>query len=310
MTNKKYHVPVLLKECVEALNIKDNGIYVDTTLGGGGHSKEILKSNKNIKLYSFDRDSEAINYAHELLSTFGERSVLIHSNYDQLRTQLALKKVKKIDGILFDLGVSFHQITDPERGFSFSKDGKLDMRMDNRDTVTAYQIVNEFSVEELSKIFFEYGEEKKSKVIARKIVQQREIKKIETTGELSSVIDQVIKGPARVKSKARIFQALRIYINGELESIKKAIKEAVDILNPGGRIVIITYHSLEDRIIKQFFKYEEKSCICPSNFPVCICDKKSRLKIITKKPIIPTEDEKNINPQSRSAKLRIAERVQ
>ncbi len=309
MTNKKYHIPVLLNECLEALNIKDNGIYVDTTLGGGGHSKEILKSNNSIKLYSFDRDSEAIEYAGELLKEFGDRSTLIHSNYDQLRTKLALEKVKRIDGILFDLGVSFHQITDPERGFSFSKDGKLDMRMDNRDKITAFEIVNEFSFEELSKIFFEYGEEKKAKLIAGKIVKQRSIKKIETTGELSSLIDEVIKGPMRVKSKARIFQALRIFINGELESIKIAIKEAVDILNPGGRIVVITYHSLEDRIIKQFFKYEEKDCICPPSFPVCICNKKRRVKIINKKPILPTEEERNLNPQSRSAKLRIAERV-
>lgn len=309
MKNVKYHVPVLLNECLSGLNIKNKGIYVDMTLGGGGHSKEILNSHKDIKLYSFDRDSEAIHYAGELLKTFGERSVLIHSNYDQLRTRLALEKVKKIDGILFDLGVSFHQITDPERGFSFSKNGKLDMRMDNRDKITAYEIVNEFTAEELSKIFYEYGEEKKSRAISRKIVQQREIKKIETTGDLSAIIDDVIKGPTRVKSKARVFQALRIYINGELDSIKKSIKEAVDILNPGGRIVIITYHSLEDRIIKQFFKYEEKSCICPSNFPVCVCDKQSRLKIITKKPIIPSDDEKNNNPQSRSAKLRIAERI-
>jgi 16S rRNA (cytosine1402-N4)-methyltransferase len=309
MKNEKYHIPVLLNKSIQALNIKDNGVYVDATLGGGGHSKAILESNDTIRLFSFDRDSEAINYAEKLLNDFGKRSILIHSNYDKLRTKMSLEKVKKIDGILFDLGVSFHQITDPQRGFSFSKNGKLDMRMDNRDNVTAYEIVNEFSVEELSSIFLEYGEEKKARTIAKRIALKREIKKIETTAELSLIIDEVIKGKMRVKSKARIFQALRIFINGELDSIKTAIKEAVDILKPNGRLVVITYHSLEDRIIKQFFKYEEKSCICPSNFPVCICDKKSRLKIVNKKPIIPTEDEIETNPQSRSAKLRIAEKV-
>jgi 16S rRNA (cytosine1402-N4)-methyltransferase len=302
-----YHVPVLLKECIDALELKTGGIYVDATLGGGGHTEHILKTQTGIRLFAFDQDEDSLKQTRHLIEEYPNLTI-IKDNFANLRTCLALERIKKIDGILFDLGVSSHQINQPERGFSFSLEGKLDMRMDKSAEVTAYDIINHYDQYQLKKIFFEYGEEKEAGKIARAIVAARSNKHLETTLELAEIIDKSVFSKQKIKAKARIFQALRIYINGEMDVLKTALSDAVKILNPGGRIVVISYHSLEDRIVKKLFQYEEKECLCPSNFPKCICDKKSTLKILTKKPLQPSEDEVNQNPRARSAKFRFAER--
>ncbi len=304
----EYHTPVLLKESIDALNIKDGGIYVDATLGGGGHTEAILKTGKKIRLFSFDKDEDSIKHAEKLLGDNYENILLIKDNFKNLRTRLSLEMIKKIDGILFDLGVSSHQIGTSDRGFSFSLDGELDMRMDQDSDLTAYQIINNFSFKELRSIFYEYGEEKEAARIAGAIVEKRDQKKIKTTLELSEIIEKSTISKHKLKAKARIFQSIRIYLNDEINNLKTALKDAVNILNPHGRIAVISYHSLEDRVVKQFFRYEEKSCICPSNFPKCICDKISTLKILTRKPVLPSSEEIQNNKRARSAKLRVAER--
>jgi 16S rRNA (cytosine1402-N4)-methyltransferase len=305
-----YHVPVLLEECVEALQLKDNGIYVDGTMGGGGHSEALLLANPSIRLYAFDQGPEAIAFASERLAPFHDRIHFIQDNYSHLRTRLALEKIKHIDGILFDLGVSTHQIDIAERGFSFQQSGILDMRMNQEVGVPAFEIVNHYGYEELAKIFREFGEEPEAGKVARVILQSRDKQPIHTTDDLSNLIDiHFPQNPKfKTKMKARIFQALRIYVNQELEHLKSALKDSTDILSPGGRIAVISYHSLEDRIVKNYFREEEKACICPDNFPQCICNKKSRLKVISRKPILPDSSEILINNRARSAKLRVAER--
>ncbi|MDO9577969.1 MAG: 16S rRNA (cytosine(1402)-N(4))-methyltransferase RsmH [Candidatus Cloacimonadales bacterium] len=302
-----YHVPVLLKESVDALALQPNGIYVDATLGGGGHAEYILTSQPKIRLFAFDQDEDSLTQTRHLAEEYPNLTI-IRDNFVNLRTCLALERIKKIDGILFDLGVSSHQINQPERGFSFSLDGKLDMRMDTSAEMTAFDIINHFDPYELKKIFLEYGEEKEAGKIAKAIAEARQNKQLETTLELADIIDKSVFSKQKIKAKARVFQALRIYINGEMEVLQTALSDAVKMLNPGGRVVVISYHSLEDRIVKKFFQYEEKECVCPSNFPQCVCDKKSTLKILTRKPLQPAEDEINRNPRARSAKMRFAER--
>ncbi|HNX01316.1 MAG TPA: 16S rRNA (cytosine(1402)-N(4))-methyltransferase RsmH [Candidatus Cloacimonadota bacterium] len=305
-----YHVPVLMEACVEALQLRDNGIYVDATLGGGGHSEAILLANPTIQLYGFDQDSEAIEFASKRLERFGERVHLIEDNYSRIRTRLAFHKIKHIDGVLYDLGVSTHQIDIPERGFSFQQQGMLDMRMNQKAGTPAYEIVNHYGYEQLAKIFREYGEEPDAGKVARVILHARDNHPIHTTEELAELLDTNFpQNPKyKIKMKARIFQALRIYVNQELDHLQKALKDSVDILNPGGRIAVISYHSLEDRIVKNYFREEEKACICPDNFPKCICGKKSRIKVISRKPITPEPNEILTNNRARSAKLRVAER--
>jgi len=304
----QYHIPVLLPESIEALNLKPQGIYVDATFGGGGHTAEMLKKNNELKIFGFDQDIQALNEGSILQKKYPEQLILIHDNFKNLRTRLALERIRYIDGILFDLGVSSHQINKAERGFSFSQEGRLDMRMNEEQEFTASDVVNDFSYEEIRNIIFEYGEEREAGRIARAILRERMNSRIKTTLQLADIIEHNTNAKQKVKAKARVFQALRIFVNGEMESLKKALEDSVKMLNPGGRIVVISYHSLEDRLVKKFFKYEEKDCICPVNFPKCICDKRSTLKIITRKPILPSADEIERNSRARSAKLRIAEK--
>jgi 16S rRNA (cytosine1402-N4)-methyltransferase len=304
----EYHVPVLLSECLEALDLQDGKIYVDATFGGGGHSAKILESGKDLKLFAFDQDPDSIEQSKVLTEKYPERFVMIQDNFANLRTGLALERVKKVDGILFDLGVSSHQINEAARGFSFSGNGKLNMRMDKESELTAADVVNTYSFEKLTKIFREYGEEKEAARIARNIILERDKKEIKTTLQLSQIIEDCLISHKSIKAKARIFHALLIFINKEMDVLQTALNDSVKILNPGGRVAVISYHSLEDRIVKNLFKYEEKSCICPPEFPLCVCEKISTLEILSRKPIVPTEQEKENNPRARSAKLRIAQK--
>jgi len=304
----EYHIPVLLDECLEALDLQDGKIYIDATFGGGGHSSKILESKKDMKLFAFDQDPDSVEQSKVLKDKYPEKFVMIQENFANIRTGLALERFKKVDGILFDLGVSSHQINDPTRGFSFRGDGKLDMRMDQDSNLTAADVINTYSFEELTKIFREYGEEKEAARIAGNIIIEREKEKIETTLQLSAIIENCIVSKKSIKAKARIFQALRIYINKEMDVLQTALEDSVKILNPDGRLVVISYHSLEDRIVKNLFKYEAKSCICPPEFPKCVCDKVSTLTILSRKPIIPSANEIENNPRARSAKLRIAQK--
>lgn len=304
-----YHRPVMLTEAVSYLSIKDNGIYVDATLGGGGHSAVILGANDTIRLYSFDRDEEAIKYNQSLVESYHGRFRIFNDNFVNIRTRLALERIAKVDGILFDLGVSFSQISTSTRGMSFDLEGKLDMRMNRQEELTAYDVVNNYSFEELAAIIRDYGEEKEAQRIANGIIKARQIRPIETTLDLSEIIDRSTRSPYKIKAKARVFQGIRIYINGELEALKSALYDAVEMLNPDGRVVVLSYHSLEDRIVKQTFINEEKTCICPTQFPKCICDKKKRLIIVTKKPLTPSLAEIADNRQARSAKMRVAQKV-
>jgi 16S rRNA (cytosine1402-N4)-methyltransferase len=305
-----YHIPVLLNECTEALNIKTGGVYVDATLGGGSHTENILKSSNSTKVYAFDKDLSAIEHCKVKLKKFSPRLHIFNNNFKNLRTDLALERVKKIDGILLDLGVSSHQIDNPAKGFSFSYDGKPDMRMNKASKLSAHYVINNCSFEELRKMFIEYGEEREAGRIARKITESRLQKEIDSTLELAEIIESATYSKHKIKAKARIFQALRIYVNNEIEDLREALKEAVLALNSGGRIVVISYHSLEDRVVKKFFAEEAKDCICPSSFPRCNCTKVATLKILTKKPIIPTAAEIAVNRRSKSAKLRIAEKME
>lgn len=303
------HVSVLLNEAVAGLNIKSDGIYVDLTLGGGGHSEEILKKLTTGKLICVDRDEYAINKSTERLKQYNNKIIIKQSfvNIDEVLKQL---DIKKIDGFLFDLGVSSFQFDDGERGFSYNKDYKLDMRMDRTENLSAYEVVNEFDEMDLYKIFRDYGEEKFAKNIAKHIAINRQTKKIETTFELVEIIKQSIPYKLRQQEKhpaKRVFQALRIYVNDELSQLTETLDKVVDLLNDNGRLSIITFHSLEDRIVKNKFKNFENPCTCPKGYP-CVCKKKSKGITITKKAILPTNEEIEINRRSKSAKLRIFER--
>jgi len=303
-----YHKPVMLSEALEFLNIHPIGIYVDATLGGGGHTEAILKTCSKISLYSFDQDPEAIAFCQERFKNNYPNLILIKDNFQNLRTRLSLERIRRIDGILFDLGVSSHQIDSSQRGFSFEKDSELDMRMNPDQGISAREIVNTFDRESLKRIFYDYGEEKEAGRITNAIIKLRMQQEIVTTLQLARIIEKIAHSPKKQKTKARIFQALRIYVNGELDKLKSALRDSVNILNPGGRIVVISYHSLEDRIVKRFFLEEQKDCICPPNFPKCVCDKQSRLKVLTKKPVRASEREISINLRARSARMRAAEK--
>ena len=304
------HVSVLLNESIENLNIKEDGIYVDCTLGFAGHSKEILKRIKKGKLFAFDQDGEAINYSKKILDQISGNYEIIKSNFAFIKSELNKRGIEKVDGVLFDLGVSSVQLDEAERGFSFHKDAKLDMRMDTDQSFSAYDVVNDYSKEELEIIFFKYGEEKYSRSIANAIVRERENKKIETTLELTEIIrESVPEKYRRTHHPARkVFQAIRIEVNKELDVFTKALNDAIDMLNPGGRICIITFHSLEDRAVKNAMLDAKGKCTCPPDLPYCVCGAKSLGKVITKKPIVATKEEQEENSRSKSAKLRIFEK--
>ncbi len=312
-----YHVPVLVKECIDLLQLRAGGIYVDATLGGGGHSHAMLDFCSDIQLYVFDQDPDAINYAKVRLQDYKNQVHYFNENFENLRNRLALERINKIDGILMDIGVSNYQISESSRGFSFMHDADLDMRMDKQRDLTAEQVVNELSQDELKKIFFELGEENLSAFIAKEIVYRRTIKRISRTRDLADIVETCVRKSTKgyiepsniTKSKARIFQAIRIYVNDELNLLSKTLKESVSLLNNGGRIAVISWHSLEDRIVKQYFVEEHNPCTCPKDLPICLCGKKPRLKIITKKPIVPGVDEISDNSNAKSAKLRVAERI-
>lgn len=303
-----YHQPVMAKTCIQMLELKAGKIYVDATLGGAGHALAMYQEEPGIRLYAFDQDADAISEARERLADYDP--VLIQANFRDLRTRLSYNRVKGIDGILFDLGVSSHQLDDAERGFSFDKDAALDMRMNREQELTAGQVVNESSRGELKRIFKEYGEEQASGRIARAIENARENKAIATTKELSTIIEGVVGVGSKesLKTKVRIFQALRIFVNDELAALSSALMDAINLLNPGGRIVVMSYHSLEDRIVKNIFRLEATGCICPPAIINCICEHKSKLKIITKRPLMADSEEISSNVRSRSAKLRVAEK--
>ncbi|MEH7011917.1 16S rRNA (cytosine(1402)-N(4))-methyltransferase RsmH [Neobacillus niacini] len=307
------HTTVLLDEAVNGLNIKPDGIYVDCTLGGAGHSTLILsKLTDNGKLFAFDQDEIAIANAKEKLSIYGEQLTIIKSNFLYLKEELEKLGIEKVDGVLYDLGVSSPQLDTPERGFSYHHDAPLDMRMDNEAYVSAYDVINHWSYEDLVRIFFRYGEEKFSKQIARKIEAKREIKPIETTFELVDLIKEGIPAPARRKGghpAKRIFQAVRIAVNDELAVFEKSLQKAIDILNPEGRISVITFHSLEDRICKAAFKKASETPDLPHGLPVIPDEFKPIMKLINRKPILPSEEELEHNNRARSAKLRIAEKL-
>lgn len=307
------HTTVLLKETVDGLDIKPGGIYVDCTLGGAGHSEYLLsKLSDGGRLFVFDQDETAINHAKEKLSRYEGQVTFIQSNFKYLEEELLKRGVHKVDGILYDLGVSSPQLDTPERGFSYHHDAPLDMRMDQGGDITAFDVVNTWSFQDLSRIFFRYGEEKFSKQIARKIEAAREKKPIETTFELVELIKDGIPAPARRKGghpAKRIFQAIRIAVNDELGVFEDSLKQAIGLMNPGGRISVITFHSLEDRICKSLFKQNSELPEMPHGLPVIPEEFKPILKLITRKPILPSEEELEENNRSRSAKLRIAEKI-
>ncbi|WHX68480.1 16S rRNA (cytosine(1402)-N(4))-methyltransferase RsmH [Peribacillus frigoritolerans] len=306
------HTTVLLKETVDGLNIKPDGVYVDCTLGGAGHSEYLLSqlSDKG-RLYAFDQDETAIRNAKEKLESYGERIVLVPNNFKYLKEELNARGIEKVDGILYDLGVSSPQLDTPERGFSYNHDAPLDMRMDQSAAISAYDVVNTWSFHDLLRIFFQYGEEKFSKQIARKIEAAREIKPIETTFELVELIKDGIPAPARRKGghpAKRVFQAIRIAVNDELGVFEDSLEQAISLLDKEGRISVITFHSLEDRICKTVFKKASSMPDLPPGLPVIPDEFKPTMKIITRKPILPSEEELEGNNRSRSAKLRIAEK--
>ena len=306
------HVSVLLNECIEGLNIKDNGIYVDGTLGGGGHSSEILKklSDKGL-LIGIDQDRDALKAASARLQNY-KNVKYVHNNFYNVDSILNELGIEKIDGMLMDLGVSSYQLDTGDRGFSYMQDAPLDMRMNRDNSLSAYEVVNNYDEEELYRIIRDYGEEKFAKRIARFIVEKREEKNIETTLELVEIIKAAIPAKARREGPhpaKRTFQAIRIEVNSELSILNKAIEDGVNRLNKGGRMAIITVHSLEDRIVKLKFKELATACTCPKEFPICICGGKAKVKIISRKAIEPSKEEVDENPRSRSAKLRVIERI-
>lgn len=307
------HRSVLLDECIDALAIRPDGVYLDGTAGGGGHSAEIARHlGDSGLLIAIDQDETAVAVVTERLSSFGLRARVVRNNFCELSEVCREQGIDEIDGLLLDLGVSSHQLDTPERGFSYQADAPLDMRMDKRKSLSAYEVVNTYPQEKLKKILFDYGEERYAPAIASAIVKQREKKPIETTAELSELIKYAIPPAAREGGHhpaKRSFQAIRIEVNAELDVIEPAIRSAVSLLRRGGRIAIITFHSLEDRIVKQTFADLASGCTCPRDFPICVCGKKPTVKVVTKKPILPSRLELEENPRSRSAKLRVAEKL-
>ena len=305
----KHHTPVLLSESIEYLLTKKSGIYFDGTLGFGGHSGEILKNlNDEALLVATDVDEDAFNYSKNKLGA-DNRVKLYNFNFSQIEIISKIESINNFDGIFADLGVSSFQLDNPESGFTYRTEAKLDLRMDKSKSVSAADIINSFDEKDIADIIYKYGEEKNSRRIARQICERRKIKKIETTSDLNEIVSSITSFKYRAKTLSRVFQALRIYVNDELGVLKTFLTKSVDLLSKGGRIVILTYHSLEDRIVKEAFKYETLDCICPKDYPVCKCDKEQRLKILTKKPVVPTDKEIAENFRARSAKLRAAERV-
>ena len=306
------HKSVLLDECIEALNIHPDGIYVDGTLGGAGHSFEIVKRLTTGRLIGIDRDRVALTAAEERLRPYLDRVTLVHANFSEIRSILNNLSIPGVDGMLFDLGVSSPQLDDAERGFSYMADAPLDMRMNRDDPLTAAELVNTWSAEELRGIFYEYGEERYAPQVAAAIVRRRESKPIETTLELAEIIRSAMP-PQALREKQhpakRCFQAIRIAVNDELGAVRRLMEDAIDCLNPGGRLAVITFHSLEDRIVKTAMQAAAKGCTCPPEFPVCVCGKKPRVTVLTRKPIVSGAAELNENPRARSAKLRVAEKL-
>ena len=306
------HISVLYKETLDGLNIKDGGLYVDGTLGGGGHSCGILSGAKNVRLIGIDRDSEAIEAAGKRLSAFKDRITLVNRNFSDIKQIASDLGIAGIDGAVLDLGVSSYQLDNAERGFSYMHDSHLDMRMNRNDKKSAYEVINSYSQNELEHIFYAYGEEKWSARVAKFIVEKRSQKPIETTFELVDIIKAAIPKGARAEGShpaKRIFQAVRIEVNNELGILKNAVDDFAELLAPGGRLAVITFHSLEDRIIKKAFTDLATGCVCPKSFPVCVCNRQPVVKLITKKPILPSEAEETENSRSKSAKLRVVEKL-
>ena len=307
------HYSVLLNETIEQLDIKENGIYVDGTLGGGGHANAVLQRlGDGGRLIGIDQDAAAIQAAGERLAPFGDKVTVVRSNYSAMPQVLEDLGIHGVDGIVLDLGVSSYQLDTVERGFTYREDTVLDMRMDQRQTKTARDIVNDYTETELFHMIRDYGEDKFARNIAKHIVAAREKKPIETTGELNDIIRAAI--PAKVRAKGghpskKTYQAIRIELNHELDVLKNTLGQMIDLLNDHGRICVITFHSLEDRIVKKIFNTREKPCPCPPSFPVCVCGKKSKGKVISRKPILPSEEELTVNSRSKSAKLRVFERI-
>ena len=305
------HKSVLLNETIDGLNIKPDGIYVDGTLGGGGHAYEVCRRlGEKGSIVGIDQDAAAIEAASARLKDFGEKVTIVRSNYCDMKSKLHELGIDKVDGIVLDLGVSSYQLDTAERGFSYREDAPLDMRMDTRQKMTARDIVNDYTEADLYRVIRDYGEDKFAKNIAKHIVQARAVKPVETTAELSEIIRASI--PMKFQKKSghpakRTFQAIGIELNRELDVLRDSLDDMIDLLNPGGRLCIITFHSLEDRIVKSAFRKNENPCTCPPDFPVCVCGKKSKGSIITKKPILPSEEELEYNSRSKSAKLRIFE---
>lgn len=305
------HIPVLKNETIELLNIKDNGIYVDGTIGGAGHSKAIEQKAKIKMLVGIDQDIEALETAKKNLSDY-DNVIFVNDNFKNIDEVLSRLKIVKVDGILVDIGVSSYQIDSAERGFSFRMDARLDMRMSRSNPFSAYKLVNEYSEEDLIRVIRDYGEEKFAKSIARHIIKAREEKPIETTKELENIILSSVpryKGQDGRSNVQRTFQAIRIEVNGELDALQEFIDKAVEFLKPGGRLAIISFHSLEDRIVKQKFRELSTGCICPPDFPICVCGHKAVAKLITKHPVEATQEELSVNPRSAPAKLRVIEKL-
>lgn len=308
------HKSVLLYETIDSLNVKPDGIYVDGTLGGGGHALEVCRRlGEYGRLIGIDQDADAIAAASERLRDYEDRVTIVRSNYEEIQSVLKDLGIEKADGIYLDLGVSSYQLDTPERGFTYREDdAPLDMRMDQRNTQTAADIVNTYSEFDLYRIIRDYGEDKFAKNIAKHIVRARETKRIETTGELTEIIKEAV--PAKVRAvgghpSKKTFQAIRIELNQELEVLNNSIDTMIDLLKPGGRLAVITFHSLEDRIVKIRFRNNENPCTCPPDFPVCVCGKVSKGRVITRKPVVPSEEEINGNKRSKSSKLRVFERI-
>ena len=310
---EKFHQPVLLEEVIRYLNPKSNQNFIDCTLGDGGHAKVILeKTGPNGKVLGIDLDKETIKRANKRLSKFKDRLILVHNNFFNIKQIVYDNRFTKISGILLDVGLSWGELSNKERGFSFLSAGPLDMRFDKSSSLTAHQIVNTYSGKELEKIFKKYGEERFAKRIAMAIVEKRKLQNIRTTFDLVDIIKQAVPKNylyKKIHPATRTFQALRIEVNDELNNLKKVWPEAISLLEKGGRIAVISFHSLEDRIVKHYFKELSKGCICPPDFPKCVCGRKPEIKLITKKVIRPSADEIKINPLSRSAKLRVAEKL-
>lgn len=307
-----HHISVLLNECIDNLNIRSDGIYVDGTMGGGGHSLGIAKRLTTGRLICIDQDPNAHEAAGKRLAEYKDRITFVRDNFGNIKSILDSLEIEKIDGMLLDIGVSSHQLDEAERGFSYQQDAPLDMRMNPDRPFSAYDVVNGYDEDELDRVIFTYGEERWARRIAQFIVKEREAKPIETTGELVDIIKKAVPKGARKDGPhpaKRTFQAIRIEVNGELEVLQRAIDDVAARLAVGGRLCIITFHSLEDRIVKEAFRKQENPCICPPQFPVCVCGKKPLGRVITRKPILPSKEELEENPRSRSAKLRVLEGV-